>query len=87
MRDLLNEMLASDTGQSIEKLQRDTDRDYIMARRKPRTYGVIDEVITDGRSSTGGGRRRSLTEEGMWPSSATVESSSSAASAGSRRSR
>ena len=46
MRDLLNSMIASDTGQSIEKIQHDTDRDFIMSAAEARDYGVIDEVIT-----------------------------------------
>ena len=46
MRDMLNEMLAGDTGQSIEKIQHDTDRDFIMSASEARDYGVIDEVIT-----------------------------------------
>ena len=46
MRDMLNEMLASDTGQSIEKIQHDTDRDFIMSAAEARDYGVVDEVIT-----------------------------------------
>ncbi|MHB1597513.1 MAG: ATP-dependent Clp protease proteolytic subunit [Acidimicrobiales bacterium] len=45
MRDMLNEMLADDTGQSIERIQRDTDRDFIMSAAEAREYGVIDEVI------------------------------------------
>ena len=46
MRDMLNEMLAEDTGQSMERIQRDTDRDFIMSAAEARDYGVIDEVIT-----------------------------------------
>ncbi len=46
MRDLLNEMLAEDTGQSIERISGDTDRDFIMTAAEALTYGVIDEVIT-----------------------------------------
>lgn len=46
MRDMLNEMLADDTGQSIERIQRDTDRDFIMSAAEARDYGIIDEVIT-----------------------------------------
>jgi ATP-dependent Clp protease, protease subunit len=46
MRDMLNEMLANDTGQPIEKIQRDTDRDFIMSAEDARDYGLIDEVIT-----------------------------------------
>jgi ATP-dependent Clp protease protease subunit len=46
MRDLLNEMLAADTGQSAERLQKDTDRDFILSADEAKEYGVIDEVIT-----------------------------------------
>jgi len=46
MRDLLNQMLAMDTGQPIEKIQKDTDRDFIMSADDARTYGIIDEVIS-----------------------------------------
>jgi ATP-dependent Clp protease, protease subunit len=47
MRDMLNEMLADDTGQSIAKIASDTDRDFIMSAAEARDYGVIDEVITN----------------------------------------
>lgn len=46
MRDLLNQMLAADTGQSVEKVATDTDRDFIMSADEARGYGIIDEVIT-----------------------------------------
>jgi ATP-dependent Clp protease protease subunit len=46
MRDMLNEMLSEDTGQSVEKIASDTDRDYILSAAEARDYGVIDEVIT-----------------------------------------
>ena len=46
MRDLLNQMLATDTGQSAERLQKDTDRDFIMDAEEAKQYGIIDEVIT-----------------------------------------
>ena len=45
MRDLLNEMLADDTGQEMAKIHQDTDRDFIMSAEEARRYGVIDEVI------------------------------------------
>jgi ATP-dependent Clp protease protease subunit len=47
MRDLLNQMLANDTGQSAERLQKDTDRDFIMDAGEAKDYGIIDEVITN----------------------------------------
>jgi ATP-dependent Clp protease, protease subunit len=46
MRDLLNAMLASDTGQPFEKIARDTDRDFIITAEEAVSYGLIDEVIT-----------------------------------------
>jgi ATP-dependent Clp protease protease subunit len=46
MRDLLNQMLANDTGQPIEKIQADTDRDFVMSAEEAKAYGIIDEVIT-----------------------------------------
>ncbi len=46
MRDLLNQILAEDTGQSIAKIHADTDRDFIMSADEAREYGVIDEVIS-----------------------------------------
>ena len=42
----LNEILASNTGQSISKIEKDTDRDYIMTPEEALTYGMIDKVIT-----------------------------------------
>jgi ATP-dependent Clp protease protease subunit len=46
MRDLLNEVLAHHTGQSVQKVAKDTDRDFIMSAEESREYGIIDEVIT-----------------------------------------
>ncbi len=46
MRELLNEMLAHDTGQTVEKISNDTDRDFILSAAEAREYGIIDEVIT-----------------------------------------
>jgi ATP-dependent Clp protease protease subunit len=46
MRDLLNQMVAHDTGQTVEKVANDTDRDFIMSATEAQAYGVIDEVIT-----------------------------------------
>jgi ATP-dependent Clp protease protease subunit len=46
MRDILNEMLAENTGQSLEKIEHDTDRDFILGADEAKDYGVIDEVIT-----------------------------------------
>ncbi|QOG12042.1 ATP-dependent Clp endopeptidase proteolytic subunit ClpP [Arcobacter sp. FWKO B] len=45
-KDLLNELLASQTGQSIEVIERDTDRDFFMSAHEAKEYGLVDEVIT-----------------------------------------
>ncbi|MBO7672739.1 ATP-dependent Clp endopeptidase proteolytic subunit ClpP [bacterium] len=42
----LNEILAANTGQSIKKIEKDTDRDYIMTPQEALEYGMIDKVIT-----------------------------------------
>lgn len=45
MRDRLNEILAAHTDQSLERIQKDTDRDYFMSAQEAKEYGLIDEVI------------------------------------------
>jgi ATP-dependent Clp protease, protease subunit len=45
MRERLNFLLASHTGQSIEAIARDTERDNFMNPEKAREYGIIDEVL------------------------------------------
>jgi len=42
----LNEILASNTGQSIKKIEKDTDRDYILTPEEALEYGLIDRVVT-----------------------------------------
>ena len=46
MRDLLEEMLAQHTGQTIERIHTDTDRDFVMEANEALAYGIIDDVIT-----------------------------------------
>jgi ATP-dependent Clp protease protease subunit len=46
MKDMLNDMLAQDTGQSVERITKDTDRDFIISASEAVEYGLIDEVIT-----------------------------------------
>lgn len=45
LRDKIDELLAKHTGQSLEKIKKDTDRDYFMSAQEAKDYGVIDEVI------------------------------------------
>lgn len=47
MRERLNQILAHHTGQSIETIQHDTERDNFMAPEAARDYGIIDEVLAD----------------------------------------
>lgn len=42
----LNEILAQHTGQSIDVLTKDTDRDFFMTAKEAVKYGLIDKVIT-----------------------------------------
>lgn len=42
----LNEILAKNTGQSLKKIEKDTDRDYIMTPEEALAYGMIDKVVT-----------------------------------------
>ena len=46
MRDRLNEILARHSGQSVEKIAADTDRDNFMGAEEAKTYGIIDAVLT-----------------------------------------
>lgn len=46
MREELNRVLANHTGQSIERIEQDTDRDNFMDAVAARDYGLIDEVLT-----------------------------------------
>jgi ATP-dependent Clp protease protease subunit len=45
-RKLLDEILAEHTGQPIDKVKRDTDRDFIMTAEQGKEYGIVDEVLT-----------------------------------------
>jgi ATP-dependent Clp protease protease subunit len=42
----LNEILAENTGQPLERIERDTDRDYIMGPEEAIEYGIIDQVVS-----------------------------------------
>ena len=46
MRDVLNQILAKHTGQDIEKIRVDTERDFFMSSEEALEYGIIDRVIT-----------------------------------------
>jgi len=51
MRRMLDEILATHTGQDVEKVKRDTDRDFIMTADQAKQYGLIDDIIESRQSA------------------------------------
>ena len=47
MKDTLNKILASHTGQDLKKVQKDTDRDFFMSGKDAAAYGLVDHVISN----------------------------------------
>lgn len=54
MKETLNKILAFHTGQHLEKIQADTDRDFFMSGEEARDYGIVDEVISTIKDRRGG---------------------------------
>ena len=48
VRERLNAILAAHTGQKIEKINQDTDRDFFMTAEEAKTYGIVDKVLKAG---------------------------------------
>jgi ATP-dependent Clp protease protease subunit len=46
LKKILNEILSKHTGQPIEKIEKDTDRDFFMSAEEAKEYGLIDKVLT-----------------------------------------
>ena len=46
LRERLNKELAANTGQPLEKIERDVERDYFMSAEEAREYGIVDDVLT-----------------------------------------
>ncbi|MDY0320845.1 MAG: ATP-dependent Clp endopeptidase proteolytic subunit ClpP [Arcobacteraceae bacterium] len=46
LKHMLNDLLSSQTGQPIEVIEKDTDRDFFMSAEEAKNYGLVDEVIT-----------------------------------------
>ena len=46
IRETLNKILAESTGQTLDKIGKDTDRNYFMTAEEAKKYGIIDEVIS-----------------------------------------
>jgi len=49
MRDKINEILAKHTGKPLDKIQKDTDRDYFMSSQEALEYGVVDEIFAESK--------------------------------------
>jgi ATP-dependent Clp protease, protease subunit len=47
----LNEIIARHTGQPLERVEKDSDRDYFMSAADARAYGIVDEVVSVNRKS------------------------------------
>ena len=45
MKEMLNRSMAEMSGQSFQKIENDTDRDYFLSSEEARDYGLIDRVI------------------------------------------
>lgn len=52
-RQLLDEILAKHTGQALDRVAKDTDRDFIMTAEQAKEYGIIDEVLIERKSKRG----------------------------------
>ena len=48
-RQSLNKLLAFHTGQPVEKIEKDVERDFIMTAEQAKAYGIVDEIITKHR--------------------------------------
>jgi len=44
-RDVLNQIISNHTGQSIEKISKDTDRDFFLGAEEAKVYGIVDEIL------------------------------------------
>jgi ATP-dependent Clp protease protease subunit len=53
MKDELNALLAEMTGQKVEKVENDTERDYFMSAADAKEYGLIDAIVTRNTASGG----------------------------------
>ena len=49
MRDKINEILAKHTGKPLDKIQKDTDRDYFMSSQEALEYGIVDEIFVESK--------------------------------------
>jgi len=60
MKARLNELIVKHTNQSLERVEKDTDRDYFMGAGEAKQYGIIDEVLVQKKSTPRDDRKREL---------------------------
>jgi ATP-dependent Clp protease protease subunit len=60
MKAKLNELIVKHTNQSLERVEKDTDRDYFMGAGEAKAYGIIDEVLVQKKSTPRDDRKRDL---------------------------
>ena len=64
IKDTLDQVLAHHTGQDVETIKRDTDRDFFMSGEEAKDYGIIDEVIVSKDGQEAGGKAKASEGEG-----------------------
>ncbi len=64
VKDTLDQVLARHTGQDVESIKRDTDRDFFMSGEEAKDYGIIDEVIVSKDGQAAGGKAKASEGEG-----------------------
>jgi ATP-dependent Clp protease protease subunit len=47
-KDLLNKILSKHTGQPLDKIERDTERDFWMSAEESKAYGLVDDILVPG---------------------------------------
>ncbi len=58
LKNMLNQILSKHTGQPIEKIEKDTDRNFFMSPEEAKDYGIIDEVIASRKEMISDGKKR-----------------------------
>ena len=83
MREELNDILVHHTGQSMEKIEQDTDRDFFMSAEQAKEYGLVDEVISSKPTTRPGAEdgRHHRSRGSQWPAPVKAAARSSARSA------
>jgi ATP-dependent Clp protease, protease subunit len=62
----MRELIANDTGQSVERVERDMNRDFWMSAAEARDYGVIDTIVGQTTATVAADRAEAeLTEDGL----------------------